>query len=314
MIQFPKIVLIYCLMGALIGHTGCSNPEAPLVKPEIVRKKINKNTGEIVKTEPSSVAVPDKSGASSLKPEIVLKQIDDKPEIVRKKIDSKPEIVRTQIDGKPEIVRKKIDSKSEIVRTQIDGKPEIVRKQLDDKPEIVKATPVPGIDTLPVSPLKKLPDVGVRTDPIPGVSSSGSLDPLIGQAVASTSAVGGSYNPDGKIDPFIPLLKDEPQKVLPDTKTKKEKREPTTPLERVDLSQLKLTAIIRTPSGFKAMVEEITGKGYIVSVGTYIGIHSGSVTNILKDRVIVEEEVEDALGAVSNRNTELKFQKPTGEL
>ena len=290
MIQFPKIVLIYCLMGALIGHTGCSNPEAPLLKPEIVRKKIDKNTGEIVKAEPSSVAVPDKPGALSLKPEIVRKQIDDKPEIVRKKIDSKPEIVRTQIDSKP-----------------------VVRKQIDDKPEIVNTTPVPGI--LPVSPLKKLPDVGVRTDSMPGVSSSESLDPLIGQVlVASTSAVGGAYNPDGKIDPFLPLMKDEPQKVMPDTKTKKEKREPTTPLERVDLSQLKLTAIIRTPSGFKAMVEEITGKGYIVSVGTYIGIHSGSVTNILKDRVIVEEEVEDALGAVSNRNTELKFQKPTGEL
>jgi Tfp pilus assembly protein PilP len=271
MIQFSKIVLIYCLIGVLIGHTGCSNPEAPLVKPEIVREKINKNTGEIVKTEPSSVKVPDKPGSSPLKPEIVRKKINDQPGIVRKKIY--------------------------------------------DQAEIVNAKPVPGIDNLPVSLLKKLPDVGVLTDSIPGVSSSESQDTLIGQVVvASTSAVGDSYNPEGKIDPFLPLLKDEPQKVLPDTKTKKEKREPTTPLERVDLSQLKLTAIIRTPSGFKAMVEEITGKGYIVSVGTYIGIHSGSVTNILKDRIIVEEEVEDELGNFSNRNSELKFQKPTGEL
>jgi type IV pilus assembly protein PilP len=269
MIQFSKIVLIYCLIGALIGHTGCSNPEAPLVKPEIVRKKINKNTGEIVKTEPSSVTVSDKPGAPPLKPEIVRKKIYDQPEIVRKKIY--------------------------------------------DKLEIVNAKIVPGINNLPVSPVKELPDVSVLTDSVPGAPSSESLDTLIGQ-VASTSAEWVSYNPDGKIDPFIPLLKDEPQKVLPDTKTKKEKREPTTPLERVDLSQLKLTAIIRTPSGFKAMVEETTGKGYIVSVGTYIGIHSGTVTNIQKDRVIVEEEVEDVLGNVSNRNSELKFQKPTGEL
>ncbi len=280
MIQFSKIVLIYCLIGVLIGHTGCSNPEAPLVKPEIVRKKINKNTGEILKSEPSSVTVPDKPGAPSLKPDVVRKQIDDQPEIVRKKINDQPEIVR---------------------------------KKIYDQPEIVNATPVPGIDNLPVSPVKKLPDVGVITGSVPGAPSLESPDTLIGQ-VASTLAVGASYNPDGKIDPFLPLLKDEPQKVLPDIKTKKEKREPTTPLERVDLSQLKLTAIIRTSSGFKAMVEEITGKGYIVSVGTYIGIHSGTVTNILKDRIIVEEEVEDALGSVSNRNSELKFQKPTGEL
>ena len=126
--------------------------------------------------------------------------------------------------------------------------------------------------------------------------------------------MGVSYDPEGKIDPFVPLLKDDPLKALPDAKTKREKREPTTPLERVDLSQLKLTAIIRTPSGFKAMVEETTGKGYIVTVGTYVGIHSGKVTNILKDRIIVEEEVEDALGNVANRNSELKFQKPSGEL
>jgi Tfp pilus assembly protein PilP len=38
------------------------------------------------------------------------------------------------------------------------------------------------------------------------------------------------------------------------------------------------------------------------------------VVNILNDRVVVEEEVEDALGNVVSRNSELKFQKPSGEL
>jgi type IV pilus assembly protein PilP len=251
MIQLSKIVLIICLIGALAGHTGCSSPEeAPLVKPEIIRKKINENTGESVKTEPVAVVVPANSGAPSLKPEIV-------------------------------------------------------RKKVDDKSESVKAAPV--------SSPKQLPDGGVRTGSIPNKPSSESTTPLIGQ-VASTSAVEISYDPKGKIDPFVPLLKDDPLKDLPDAKTKREKREPTTPLERVDLSQLKLTAIIRIPSGFKAMVEETTGKGYIVTVGTYVGTHSGKVTNILKDRIIVEEEVEDALGNVANRNSELKFQKPSGEL
>ncbi|MCX5880467.1 MAG: pilus assembly protein PilP [Deltaproteobacteria bacterium] len=252
MIQLSKIVLIFCLMGALTGHTGCSKPEAPSVKPEIVRKKLNQNTGESVKTEPVSAMVPGNPGATS-------------------------------------------------------SKPDIVRKKIIDKPESVKAVPVSGINNL------QLPDGGVQKDPIPNKPSSESPNPLLGQ-VASISAVGVSYDPVGKIDPFVPLLKDDPLKDLPDTKAKREKREPTTPLERVDLSQLKLTAIIRTPSGFKAMVEETTGKGYIVTVGTYVGIHSGKVTNILKDRVVVEEEVEDALGNVANHNSELKFQKPPGEL
>ena len=61
------------------------------------------------------------------------------------------------------------------------------------------------------------------------------------------------------------------------------------------------------------MVEESTGRGYIVSVGTYVGIHSGKVASILNDRVIVEEEIEDVMGNVTNRNSELKFQKLLGE-
>ncbi|MBI5592301.1 MAG: pilus assembly protein PilP [Deltaproteobacteria bacterium] len=257
MIQLSKIVLIFCLMGALAGHTGCSKPEAPAAKPEIVRKKIYVNTGESIGTEPATAKASGSPGTPPLKPEIV-------------------------------------------------------HQKITDKPESVKAAPVPGAVTssLPVSSPQQLHDRGDQTGSTQNKPSSESRNPL---QVASASDVGRSYNPEGKIDPFVPLLKDEPLKGLPDVKTKTEKREPTTPLERIDLSQLKLTAIMRTQSGFKAMVEESTGKGYIVAVGTYVGIHSGKVTNILKDRIIVEEEIEDAMGNVTNRNSELKFQKPSGE-
>ena len=191
-------------------------------------------------------------------------------------------------------------------------KPEIVRKKISEKPESVKPVPASGTAaSLPSdSSPKKLPDGVGRTDAIPKKTAEESQKPLLGD-VGPASV---SYNPAGKIDPFVPLVKDEPVKALQTEKSKREKREPTTPLERVDLSQLKLTAIIRTPSGLKAMVEESTGKGYIVGMGTYMGIHSGKVVNILKDRVVVEEEVEDALGNVVSRNSELKFQKPSGEL
>ena len=61
------------------------------------------------------------------------------------------------------------------------------------------------------------------------------------------------------------------------------------------------------------MVEEASGKGYVIAKGTYIGIYSGRVIQILNDRVIVEEEVEDSLGNLTIQKRELKFQKPTGE-
>ncbi len=221
MIQLSKIAVIFSLIGALSGMAGCSNPDPPKLKAEIVRKKIS------------------------------------------------------------------------------------------EKPKNVKSEPASGSAvSLPSdASVKKLP-VGVSpANTTPKSTSEESRTASPGEVTPASV----SYDPAGKIDPFAPLLKEEPARVLQADKPKREKREPTTPLELVDLSQLKLTAVIRTPSGFKAMVEETTGKGYIVGIGTYIGVHSGKVVNILKDRIIVEEEVEDALGNVASRNSELKFQKPSGD-
>ncbi len=125
----------------------------------------------------------------------------------------------------------------------------------------------------------------------------------------------GLYDPSGKIDPFLPLYKEEPvTKAKDKDKKKKIRRLPMTPLEKVDLSQLKLVGVIRASSGNRALVEEATGKGYIVKEGTYIGINAGRVIEILKDRLIVEEEVETVLGSYELQKRELKIQKPPGEM
>lgn len=122
------------------------------------------------------------------------------------------------------------------------------------------------------------------------------------------------YNPAGKVDPFEPLFrKKESAGPQPEVPVKRKKRIPHTPLEKVDLSQLKLTAIIRAPEGNRALVEEASGKGYIISVGTYIGNHGGRVKEILPDRVIVNEEIENAFGKVKEVTRQLKLQKSSGE-
>jgi type IV pilus assembly protein PilP len=115
-------------------------------------------------------------------------------------------------------------------------------------------------------------------------------------------------------DPFEPLFKEEtPEKKETVRKKARKRRAPQTPLERVDLGQLTLTAIIQTPKGNKALVEEASGKGYIIEKGTYIGVHSGRVVDILGDRVLVEEEFENAIGELTTTKRELKFPKPLGE-
>ncbi len=124
------------------------------------------------------------------------------------------------------------------------------------------------------------------------------------------------YDPSNKIDPFMPLFKDEPEVNAPPAdveKKERKKRMPRTPLERIELSQLKLVGIIQAESGDRGLVQEASGKGYIISKGTYIGTNGGRVTEILRDRVVVEEEVEDVLGKLELEKRELKLQKPFGE-
>ena len=137
--------------------------------------------------------------------------------------------------------------------------------------------------------------------------------------IASTSNITGTTKPEttpgaysgkGKIDPFEPLFRAKP---VISKKEKRKKRIPLTPLERIDLSQLKLVGIIMASSGNRALVEESSGKGYVIKKGTYIGVNSGKVVKIRKEKVVVEEEFEDVFGKTKLRQREIALPKPPGE-
>ena len=110
------------------------------------------------------------------------------------------------------------------------------------------------------------------------------------------------YDARGKIDPFENLYKERRVFVK---KKKNKKRIPQTLLERLDLSQLKLVGIILSENGNKALMEDSSGKGHVVSKGTYIGINSGKVVQINKDRIVIEEEFEDLDGNIKTKKREL---------
>ena len=62
--------------------------------------------------------------------------------------------------------------------------------------------------------------------------------------------------------------------------------------------------------GNKALVEDASGKGHMIHEGTYIGANAGKVSRILKDRVIIEEKIEDAYGKIRTQKKILKLNKP----
>jgi len=117
------------------------------------------------------------------------------------------------------------------------------------------------------------------------------------------------YDPKGKINPFIPLIQAKEEKgaksVVDDEKPKKL----LTPLEKIELSQIKLVAVILMKDRQLAMVEESTGKGYEVKIGTYIGKNSGQVSKINQSSIIVKEYVKDYKGKRQAHFQEIKLHK-----
>lgn len=117
------------------------------------------------------------------------------------------------------------------------------------------------------------------------------------------------YDPMGKIDPFLPLLRDIEglgEKVLGD--------EPLTPLQRYTLAELKLVAVIVAGEESRAMVEDAKGDGYILSKGTLIGNKHGEVMEIKKNEVVVlEKEINPSSGGVIQKKVSLVLHKPEEE-
>ena len=164
----------------------------------------------------------------------------------------------------------------------------------------------------------KSDDVNKPSGPKPGVGEEKRKAAEILANIHSEIYQSNVKNNDGLnslSNPFLPLFSDAPVASKGKAKIKRRSRpeRERTPLEKVDLSQLKLVATLRAKSGNKALVEDSTGKGYVVNKGTYIGINFGSVVEITDQSVVVEEEIETISGDVKIQKREIKLQKAPGE-
>ncbi len=123
--------------------------------------------------------------------------------------------------------------------------------------------------------------------------------------------LGAHYDSQGKIDPFAPLIQDTPPDFTPVAAKQPERI--LTPLEKIELSQIRLVAVIIMKNRRIAMVEEASGKGYEVGIGTYIGKNQGKVFEIRKSSIVVKELVMDYKGRLKERVQEIKLYKADGE-
>jgi type IV pilus assembly protein PilP len=93
------------------------------------------------------------------------------------------------------------------------------------------------------------------------------------------------YQMDERSDPFFPFIQPRPEGVIVESPLAKPKDRGGVPLEP---GQLKLAAIIRAQNEWKAMAEDVTGKGYVLQEGTPVGSYA-TVTKIEAGQVLLEE-------------------------
>lgn len=269
---------------------GCDNSTAVTAKPKVVRKKIVAPDQKTVKVSTQKTVRQAKTKPVAKQPaKTVIAKVDDNGAVAKK---------QSAAGGKPQ------DRQLVAKQNTTASAPNKPTDNVQSKKPAIR----PKSEITVIEPAVKQPTQPTADSTVAGTKSP-TPEPVV-TAKISPDGVPALYNPAGKIDPFEPLFRE--RAAMAKTK-KKIKREPRTPLERIDLSQLKLVGIILAASGNRALVEESSGKGYVVKTGTYIGINGGKIVKIEKELVTVEEQFEDVFGKIQSQKRELKLPKPPGE-
>lgn len=103
------------------------------------------------------------------------------------------------------------------------------------------------------------------------------------------------YQMEDRADPFAPFVSGTAKKnpVQPDEII--ENNEVLTGMQLFEPGQLTLVALMLTGGNKLAMVQDFTGRGYVVEEGVKIG-RRGVITQITEDRVIIEETAQTRSG------------------
>lgn len=276
-----SIRILVILMGLALLAASCDDSEPTAAQPQVVRKKI---------AAPADRAQPTPQAVAASRPKAEAPPSVPKPELAQAK---PPEVREPVVTPAP--------------------KPQAPVPAAKTTEAAPAAAPTPPQPVMPAQQTPSAPDSQANTSGSAGRKAENALAVTDDQVAALLNIQAPPpYNPKGKADPFEPFIRDEGQQVTKAMKPKK--RTPQTPLEQVDLGQLKLVAIVASASGNRALVEESSGKGFILKPGTYVGLNSGKVVEITIEKVMIEEEYEDVYGKTITQKKEITLPKPPGEL
>jgi type IV pilus assembly protein PilP len=124
-----------------------------------------------------------------------------------------------------------------------------------------------------------------------------------GPAEPAVASLAFSYDPEGKPDPFKSYVR---QLVAI------QQADLSSPLQRFDLSQLTVTGIIWANEKPRALIEDPTGKGYVVQTGAAIGKNRGRIVHIGDNRVTVKETYVDSADQATTTEVDMYLYEKNG--
>jgi type IV pilus assembly protein PilP len=130
--------------------------------------------------------------------------------------------------------------------------------------------------------------------------------PLFGSTEEKTQTF--EYILEGRPDPFVPFItkKASTPKLNPDEIIDEDVE--LTGMRQFEPGQLTLVAVLETSNNKIAMVEDVTGKGYMLNKGTPIGRH-GVVSRITLQQVVVTETAHTRAGKEIKNTIVMRLNK-----
>jgi type IV pilus assembly protein PilP len=136
-----------------------------------------------------------------------------------------------------------------------------------------------------------------------GAAKEGEASAAATATDAPAEPVEYSYDPTNKRDPFRSFVRG-----IYDKGDEAE----SSPLERFDLSQLELAAIIWGIDAPRALIVDPSGKGYIVATGAIVGKNKGRIISIGDNLVVVKETYIDSFDRATTKPVEMRLRNTQG--
>lgn len=113
------------------------------------------------------------------------------------------------------------------------------------------------------------------------------------------------YQRDGRSDPFMPFIKD---RTVKEEDVEVDDYGVLTGMRKFEPGQLTVVAIVQKQEGPIAMVQDSTGKGYLLSPGEKLG-RNGVIEEITGNMILVKQQYKMTSGAVRHRMVKMLLKR-----